>query len=376
MDWKNIVKNIEMKKEMQEEIMRNCRREKHVPNIMFRYSKAAAVLLGLLVCSMGSLTVYAAVSAYRARLEAMDKEEVQEYYNTAQEGIGEAYTYSREMTEEEKTRFRQLQTEYENGKFPEGEIALEESEGALWYNNEKRMYYLPERELTDEELLQIADMWAKIDYSLQKVSEKLEAEGETAPVNVNAGEPIEVSQDNEVFCRAKEIIENCYQIKTDDYEVEITYQESDIVSGSEGYYYVRFAKDDLVYGTILRMYDGEMSLVPGSVTCMDMSITEPVERPRFPVTQEKLQSVYEKAKQIVVETLGVEEEITVGYCLYDGEETETSRFVVLIKTADGACYELGFWPEKPELTNERTYEAGAYEDVDILSSYTNVVPME
>lgn len=378
MDWKNIVKNIEIKEEVQEEILRNCKRKKHAGNVIFRYSKAAAVLAGLLICSMGSLTVYAAVSAYRARLEAMDKEEVQEYYNTAQEGEGEAYTYSREMTEEEETRFRELRAEYENGKFPEGEIALEETEGALWYNNANRTYYLPERELTDEELLQIADMWAKIDYSLQQINQEKEAAGETetASANTKTGETVEVSPDNEAYCRAKEMIENCYQVKLDGYTVEITYQKSDAVAGSEGYYLVSFEKNDYKYDVILRLYNGEMNRIPGNVSFMDMSKTEPVESPSFPVTQEKLQAVYGKAKQIVVEGLGAEEEIAAGYCLYDGDETETARLVVLIETADGERYKLGFWAEKLELTNALTYEKGSYDSGDIVSSYTNVVPME
>lgn len=377
MDWKEIVKDIKIKEEMKEEIVENCRKKKHAVNGMLRYSKAAAVVIGIAVCSMVSLTAYAAVSAYRARLEAMDREEMQEHYDTEIAGNGEAYRYSRKMTESEQERMDLLRYEYENGLFPEGEISKEVMEGGFYYDIATRTYMLPERELTDEEILQILDMWAKVDYSLQQINKEKEETGETyAEAETVSGEAVEVTADNAAYLRAKEIVEGVCEMDLDNCEVEITYHDSDTVIGSEGYYFVVFYKEDKKYMVTLRVYDGKMSRIPGNVNFWDIEPSEePVEWPTAEVTEKMLQTIYEKAEQLAVNVLGVEEKIMAGHCLYDGT-TETSRIVVLLETENGERYKLGFSATTWKVTNELTYEKDTYSDVDIMDSYQTVVQMK
>lgn len=383
MDWKKIVKDIEIKEEMKEELVENCRKKKHTVNGMFRYSKAAAVVVGIAVCSMVSLTAYAAVSAYRARLKAMDKEEMQELYDTEIVGNGEAYRYSRKMTESEQERMKLLRYEYENGLFPEGEISKEVVEGGFYYDIATRTYMLPERELTDEEILQILDMWAKVDYSLQQINKEKEETGEIyAKEETVSGEAVEVTADNAAYLRAKEIVEGVCEMDLGNCEVEITYHDSDTVTGSEGYYFVVFYKEDKKYMVTLRVYDGEMSRIPGNVRISENVNLgdiepgeEPVEWPTAEVTEKMLQTIYEKAEQLAVNVLGVEEKIVAGHCLYDGT-TETSRIVVLLETESGERYKIGFSATTGKVTNELTYGKDTYSDVEIMDSYRTVVQMK
>lgn len=377
MDWKKVVKNIEIKEEMKTTLVRSCTRNRHVSNIMFRYSKAVAVLIGLAVCFLGSLTAYAAVSAYKARLEAMDKEEIREHYNTEMAGMGEAYRYSRKLTDSERERMRFLRGEYENGSFPEGEISKEAAESGFYYDVSTRTYVLPERELTDEELLQVLDMWAKVDYSLQQVNIENEKAGEPdADTEMVPGEEVEVTPDNVAYLRAKEIAESIFEMEFDDCEAEITYNNSDTVVGSEGYYFVIFYKEEKKYMVTLRVYDGEMSRIPGSVNFWDIEPSEePVVWPSAEVKEELLQTIYEKAEQLAENVLGVEEEIVTGYCLYDGTDA-TSRIVVLLETESGERYKMGFSAVTLDFTNELTFENSTYSDVDIMASYTSAVQMK
>ena len=126
----------------------------------------------------------------------------------------------------------------------------------------------------------------------------------------------------------------------------------------------------------LRVYDGEMSRIPGSVNFWDIEPSEePVVWPSAEVKEELLQTIYEKAEQLAENVLGVEEEIVTGYCLYDGTDA-TSRIVVLLETESGERYKMGFSAVTLDFTNELTFENSTYSDVDIMASYTSAVQMK
>lgn len=373
MDWKKVVKEIEIKEEMKEELLQQCKKKKHVPNILFRYSKAAAVAAGLVVCSLGSITVYAAVNAYQARLEAMDKEEVTDYYELAQTGVGEGDSWSRKLTEGERNRLKELRTAMESGeRFPEGEISTEGTEGDFYYEADVRKFHLPEEELTDEELLQILDLWAKEDYSLQKRNEELgitPAQAEETP----KPELLEYTEENFEYVRAKEIIEGLYDVDTTDMETEIFYGESSSVPESEGSYFITFktGKEE-TYQVQLRVYGGEISRVPAGVRHIggtkkdNTAVTAP--------DMEKVRRIYEKAKEMVSKVMGVEQPVTAGHCYYNEEHPQVLD--VLIEADNGDRYRMTFRTDSEELCEELTFEKEPYGDIELLDMEDVVIDME
>lgn len=367
MDWKEIVKDIEMKDEMREELLSNCKRSKHVKNVLFRYSKAAAVFIGLAVCSMGSLTAYAAVSAYRARMEAMSKEEVQTHYETEMIGKGEVYRYSRPLSDSEEKRLDTLRQEYENGRFPEGEISKEKIDNGVYYNMENRTYMLPDRELTDEEILQILDMWAKVDYSLQQINKEKEEAGELETIAFVEKE-VEVTAENAPYIYGREIVERVYDINLEDCEPEVTYTTPDYEPGSDGYYEVSFKNDDGKYVIRFRVYSGELSKVPACFYSFDNEETqeeetvEITETETYPVANLKeelvLEKICEDSKRIVTEGMGIEENIVRVYCAYLSEEEAIGSIYVVIETESRERFKLRY-----------TTQDGQNMQFDMLTTY-------
>ncbi len=95
--------------------------------------------------------------------------------------INSADSYSRPMTESETARLEELRQAYlEQGYFPKKELTLIDSpekykKGVAFYA-ERSTFFLPEKELTDEQLLELIDFKEKREYSLAKISEEI-AEG-------------------------------------------------------------------------------------------------------------------------------------------------------------------------------------------------------
>lgn len=143
---------------------------------------AAACLMAI---GMVSIPVYAGYQGLRsaiisdkvmARMQEIPKAEVQDIYNMVQyeQRSFHADQFNREYTKEEESRKEALRKEYENGRFPEGTLTLVENAGQtvdsdqLVYARDTGCFYLPERALTDEELLQILDFNSKRDFALEQ----------------------------------------------------------------------------------------------------------------------------------------------------------------------------------------------------------------
>lgn len=128
--------------------------------------------LGTTAAAMGITTLY------RQRMQDMTEEEKDKYYEIAD--AGEANSMNRDFTAEEEKRYAELKAEYQNnGLFPQKEIAhlhtgdvYDGEEAAL--DPDTRTIYLPDRELTDEELLEIIDFNSKVAYSIyEKANERI-----------------------------------------------------------------------------------------------------------------------------------------------------------------------------------------------------------
>ena len=134
---------------------------------------AAACLL------FASVTVTAS-GLYRARMESMNHEKLETYFSGLQEADVAADSYSRPLTDGEKNRLEELRQAYlEEGYFPQKELAMLDSpekykKGVAFYAA-RSTFFLPEEEMTEEELLELIDFREKRDYSLAKITEEIEA---------------------------------------------------------------------------------------------------------------------------------------------------------------------------------------------------------
>ena len=143
------------------------------------YSFRRAAILAAACLVLASATVTAS-GLYQARMESMNHEKLEEYFAQLQEANVSADTYSRPMTESETARLEELRQAYlEQGYFPKKELTLIDSpekykKGVAFYA-ERSTFFLPDAELTDEQLLELIDFKEKRDYSLAKISEEIEA---------------------------------------------------------------------------------------------------------------------------------------------------------------------------------------------------------
>lgn len=134
---------------------------------------AAACLL------LASVTVTAS-GLYWARMESMNHEKLETYFSGLQEADVAADSYSRPLTDGEKNRLEELRQAYlEEGYFPQKELAMLDSpekykKGVAFYAA-RSTFFLPEEEMTEEELLELIDFREKRDYSLAKITEEIEA---------------------------------------------------------------------------------------------------------------------------------------------------------------------------------------------------------
>lgn len=152
---------------------------------IFRMTWKKSVVLAAALTAVFSITVTAAVSAWQQRMEAMNEKEIEEYFvqiYTQKIGVD---NYNRSFTEKEKERLQELSMAYEEeALFPKSVLTMisspEEYKGkGVAFYGETSTFFFPEKEMSDEELLQIIDFRHKRDYSLQVMNEKIEA-GEIA----------------------------------------------------------------------------------------------------------------------------------------------------------------------------------------------------
>lgn len=144
-----------------------------------------AVLLAAVLTAMCSLTVTAAVGALQRRMEAMNQKEIADYFVQIYTSKLGADNYNRPMKEEERNRMVKLRVSYEQeAVFPQKALTMLSSPDAykgkgVGFYKETSTFFLPEKDMSDEELLQIIDFVHRRDYSLQVMKETI-TESETS----------------------------------------------------------------------------------------------------------------------------------------------------------------------------------------------------
>ncbi|MCM1155668.1 MAG: hypothetical protein NC314_11000 [Roseburia sp.] len=185
-ELRSAVNSIQITEKMQEEIIQNInaqsaekRKKRKTPHTAYIAAAAAAVVV---ISAVLSIPVRAFVSSLiQERMESEPPEEMEAIVADLDSQQVGGDSFSREYTEKEQQRLYELTVQYQAGTFPQGELfqaySIEEAAGReLFFLAADSTFYLPERELTDEELLEIIDFYAKREYALTKYAEEERAE--------------------------------------------------------------------------------------------------------------------------------------------------------------------------------------------------------
>ncbi len=138
--------------------------------------KVAGIILACFLVTGGTAVAAAAILSRWERLENMDKNTIEQYYEEIQSSGNLAFETNRPFTRQEQSRYQELEKAYKSDTLlPYSEIArLKEGESysgegvclMITETGEENILYLPEAELSDEELLEIIEYLAKQDYAL------------------------------------------------------------------------------------------------------------------------------------------------------------------------------------------------------------------
>ncbi len=323
---------------------RKKRQEKQRIRGWKRTAAAAALLVALI--GAAAVPVRALInSIVQERMEQMPQAEKETYTETLMEQKVAADGFSRAYTQEEECRYREMGEKYQEGTFPEkAVIQVETQEEAKAYEFcyliSTDTFCLPERELTDEELLEIIDFTVKREYAYTEyyeaehaaeIAEEKQKEQEKIAANTEDG-GIAEKQAEEIAAQKLSAI---YGVDTEGFEMN-SYYDEEIYDGRAAYcvnwtniithqYYYFFidAKD----GHMLRASHSGADLSDAP-----FAGSEEIEA-QIPVLSEK-------ARDFMREQIGeTYDEVYVSYLLYPDKNAGTQVGFYLAKE-DGSAYEI------------------------------------
>lgn len=310
--------------------------------------KAVAAALAVAVMGVGGFTVHAVVdSLVKARMESMSKEEKTELVAEVDSQRVNASSYSRELTQEEKERERELRIAYQKeGRFPEGELVRVEDESevdkdTLCLNAETFYFYLPKRALTDEELLQMIDYSEKANYALGERYEEEYAD-EIAAQKAAQEEAKQKSEANggiteeEAVEKAQEWLYKLYGKTAEDMEVTCYTDINGLGTKEAPAYEVHFSFADVdEYRFTMDAADGsliEVGYTGKELLADEMSVSD---------GEAKAEELSQTAEKYLRDTFGISEVCKEVYYAYNTDENITianNMMVFQFVMEDGHVY--------------------------------------
>ena len=251
-DLQDAVNSIQIPEEMQNEIIRNIKTNSFQKKKTRRNICMAATAAGIVIAfGLVSVPVRALVnSLIQERMEAVPQEELDAIVEDMEMPQAEAYQFSRAYTEKEESRMSELYGQYQSGTFPTGELMqvenIEEAgEGELYFLVPNGAFYLPDRELTDEELLEIIDFYYKREYALNKRNEEVFAE-EIAQKKEEQAQMVEEAveaggvTEKEAIETASEWLQKIFGITGEGLERNNYFDNEIVIAGETGFYHVNW----------------------------------------------------------------------------------------------------------------------------------------
>lgn len=377
-DLKEAINGIQMGEEMQKKIVSNIKAQTDKREEKNRVSRirmpqwqkvAAAAVIVFAALGLAAFPVRAFVnSLIQERMEEMTGEEIAAVNEAVEKQESEADSYSRAYTDSEKERYQELYQQYQSGSFPEGEIlkvdSREEAGGSeFYYLTTTACFYLPERELTDEELLEIIDFILKREYAFNKqyeeehareIAREKETEKQEISENVESGG---ITQQQAIDTAAG-LLDIIYGITGESMELTSYYENGDGES-SEAYYCVNWT--DIIahqyYYFFISAKDGHLKQTTHSSGDIADAQGVTVED-----AESRITGLSEKASSFIKETIGDEYKEEYVYYLIRTDETTTSKVRFLFEKDDETIYEVTYLWDGTftgfEETGSSTYENG------------------
>lgn len=335
----------------------------------FKAGFAACVL-----CAVVLVAVPAAAkvnSVVTERMEEMSKKEQKVYEemndpeHLTKEHETEAIRYSRDLSADEQKRMEDFWKKYEEeGLFPEGEMQIveqleEDAEiTSPVYEVWNREFFLPERELTDEELLQMVDLMQKQAYAVENTDEAktiVSAQHDFFD-NPNPGEN-DMSEE-EAIAKASAYLEGMYDVDASSMNKTVEFILGDYLEdGGYGDYAVTFeGEDKWSYEVDLKGETGVLTTIwlrKGGVNYSTVN-GQPV------AVDEKLRnSAYETTKEKLIAMLGSDTKIVRSTCEFSVEEdgnVKCGALYFLFEMDDGYTYQLRYIVDEDIIGNIYTFE--------------------
>ncbi len=287
------------------------------------------------VCLMiSSITVFAAVDYVRQRMESLSEEEKDSYYEGVQSSPANADSYSREFSDNEKEKMKELRANYENGVFPAQKLSIvktqSDADGSkeLYFVEDTSLFVLPARELTEEEMLEIIDFYYCRDFSLtEKVKENI--------VTVSPDEFVEKGgmDEEKAIEMAKADIKKVYGIDFEEAEISVAYND---LEGNGNVYAVTMTDNETMsnYGVSI---DADQELVTELFNMKQSNnYTDGIE-----VDQTKFTAKFEDALNILKKWKGEDLPIIQATCEYNYNSDdclEHGMVSYLFEMEDGTGY--------------------------------------
>lgn len=186
-----------------------------------RYGKLAVACASACLIVMSGVGVHAAINYAQQRMEQITDEEKEQYFSNVNESQALADSFSRPLTETEKIRLYELAEKYESeGLYPKESMhEIEDiSQIVSWricFNPESSTFYLPETELTDEDMLELIDFY--------NIRDNVVSEQRTEQTYDMSGVDEITEEKAEII--AKYILEKVYGVDTASMVVQIDYQQ-------------------------------------------------------------------------------------------------------------------------------------------------------
>lgn len=372
-ELQDAVNTIQIKEDMQKEMIRNIKDKKGQK--IYRMRKAAAAALIVVTVGAVSIPVSALVnSVVQERMEKLPQEEL----NTITEEIDhqrvEAGSESRAYTETEKSRMEELYQQYQTGVFPEGELlrvdSVEEAQkNEFCFLVTDAVLYLPDRELTDEELLEIIDFNVKKRYALEKryeedyadeIAAQKEKESRQIAETVEAGGITE----EEAVEIAKGWLARMFDITGEGLEMSSHFSD-DIVIGTENEFYEILWHENSYanhqYGFYIHPQDGSLVEV---IYCSADLVEE--ECPALSEADSLLPGLSEKAISFMEDRMQLAyEDVYYAYYICDDKDLRKEVKFSFVQE-DGTTYSViyswegtfMYWREKDFESEKQSIEEG------------------
>ena len=267
---KETMDQIHMKEEMQKEIIMRVKRQTNRRAFRKkRLHQAAAAAAAFILIAGAVIPSQAGIRHFvKDRLENMPEQELEAVNQMVQDQNNtEADSFSRDYSKEEIKRMQQLQKAYQNGRFPQQTITFTDSVGqipddSLKYDPDTGFLYLPDRTLTDEELLQIIDFNYTRDYAVSQGTAAQEAKKEWAEKE----ESLKAKVQKEGWITEKEALQAAEVYLQTEFglsaEGMITYVFLDEPKAGRFIYHVSYQTEDDIstyaYGIDLNAEDGSL----------------------------------------------------------------------------------------------------------------------